>query len=72
VRLTGIFPTRPLQINFDLAFQSSGGQWRLFAISVATPAAPSEQSQINPPPQRGAPRLFYGAQIFSGTAGFRW
>lgn len=40
LRLTGLFPTRPLQINFDLLFQSVGGQWRLFGISVATPPAP--------------------------------
>lgn len=40
LRLTGFFPTRPLQINFDLTFESVGGHWRLFAISVATPNAP--------------------------------
>lgn len=39
LRLTGSFPTRPLQITFDLTFQTVGGEWRLFAISVATPAA---------------------------------
>ena len=36
LRLKGLFPTRPLQIDFDLAFENVGGQWRLFAISVAT------------------------------------
>jgi hypothetical protein len=40
LRLTGLFPTRPLQINFDLLFQVIAGQWRLMAISVATPEAP--------------------------------
>jgi len=39
LRLTGSFPTRPLQISFDLTFQTVGGEWRLFAISVATPPA---------------------------------
>jgi len=39
LRLTGSFPTRPLQITFDLTFQTVGGEWRLFAISVATPPA---------------------------------
>jgi hypothetical protein len=39
--LTGYFPTRPLQINFDLIFQSVAGQWRLFGISIATPEAPT-------------------------------
>jgi hypothetical protein len=37
LRLTGAFPTRPLQINFDLLFQNVGGQWRLFGLSVHTP-----------------------------------
>jgi hypothetical protein len=52
LRLTGFFPTRPLQINFDLLFQSSGGQWRLFGISVATPQAetqPQDSPQAQPP-----------------------
>jgi hypothetical protein len=37
LRLTGAFPTRPLQISFDLLFENAGGQWRLFGISVQTP-----------------------------------
>jgi len=52
LRLTGFFPTRPLQINFDLLFQNSGGQWRLFGISVATPQAetqPEDSPQAQPP-----------------------
>jgi hypothetical protein len=40
LRLTGLFPTRPQQINFDLIFQDVAGQWRLFGISVQTPEAP--------------------------------
>ena len=34
LRLTGYFPTRPLQIKFDLLFQNVGNEWRLFGISV--------------------------------------
>jgi hypothetical protein len=41
LRLTGVFPTTPLQIAFDLLFENAGGQWRLFGISVATPLAPA-------------------------------
>jgi pyruvate/2-oxoglutarate dehydrogenase complex dihydrolipoamide acyltransferase (E2) component len=63
LRLTGLFPTRPLQINFDLLFQNSGGQWRLFGISVATPQAaaqpqpPAETPNTAPPngPAKNAP-----------------
>ena len=48
LRLTGFFPTRPLQINFDLTYQVAGGQWRLFGISIATPEAPPAQVQAQP------------------------
>jgi hypothetical protein len=47
MRLMGLFPTKPLQISFDLTFQSVGGQWRLYAVSVATPEA--QQSRQRPP-----------------------
>ena len=40
LRLTGYFPTQPLQIKFDLLFQNVGNEWRLFGISVDTPPAP--------------------------------
>jgi hypothetical protein len=39
LRLAGHFPTQPQQINFDLLFQSIGGEWRLFAITIAAPDA---------------------------------
>jgi hypothetical protein len=50
LRLTGYFPTRPLQIDFDLEFQNTNGEWRIFGISVATPQAPP----LPPPPQAQA------------------
>jgi hypothetical protein len=52
LRLTGFFPTRPLQINFDLQFQNVAGHWRLFGISVATPQA-AAQSTGPEPQQKG-------------------
>jgi hypothetical protein len=42
LRIIGFFPTKPEQVNFDLAFQPVNGQWRLFGISVKT-------SQAQPP-----------------------
>ena len=37
-----LFPTRPLQVNFDLTFQQAGADWKLYAISVApVPAEPA-------------------------------
>src|SRR5262245_40423328 len=50
LRLTGAFPTRPLQINFDLLFQNVGGEWRLFGISVATPQMPTQSPPTAPAP----------------------
>jgi len=72
LHLTGFFPTRPLQINFDLTFQVVNGQWRLLAISVATPQASATKSQLkSATPQRGV-QPFYGVRILSGTAGVKW
>lgn len=34
MRLVGHFPTRPMQINYDLQFEPSGGVWKLFGLSV--------------------------------------
>jgi hypothetical protein len=51
LRLTGIFPTQPSQITFDLLFQSVANQWRLFGISAQVPNAPvAEQEQPQPQP----------------------
>jgi len=72
MRLTGYFPTRPLQINFDLTFQSVGGQWRLLGIAVATPEASGTQSQIIPPKSRRSPELLHGFRLYSGNVGLRW
>ncbi len=51
LRLTGFFPTRPLQINFDLLFEDVAGKWMLFGISVQTPEAspPTQASDVAKP-----------------------
>jgi hypothetical protein len=36
LRLTGYFPSRPEQVNFDLAFQFVDDHWRLFGIGLNT------------------------------------
>jgi hypothetical protein len=36
LRLTGYFPTKPEQINFDMMFQFVDGRWRLHGIAVDT------------------------------------
>jgi len=40
LRLTGFFPSRPLQINLALKFQVVANQWRIFAIAIPLPAPP--------------------------------
>jgi hypothetical protein len=45
LHLSGVFPTRPLQIKFDLLFAVSTGQWKLFGIAIATPDAPPLAAQ---------------------------
>jgi hypothetical protein len=55
LRLTGHFPTRPQQIDFDLLSQNVGAQWRLFGISVATPVAPAAPAQPAGPAKGPAP-----------------
>ncbi len=54
LRLAGYIPTRPQQIQFDLTFQVVAGQWRLFAIAIATPEAASAQPQARATPGRPA------------------
>jgi hypothetical protein len=46
LRLTGIFPTTPEQVQFDLAFQHMGERWMLagVAVNVAPPADGAQAS----------------------------
>jgi len=54
LRLAGYIPTRPQQIQFDLTFQVVAGQWRLFAIAIATPDAATAQPQAQVTPVKPA------------------
>lgn len=36
LRLTGLFPTRPMSVHFDLVYQWVEQRWQLFGISVQT------------------------------------
>ena len=46
LHLSGLFPTRPLQIKFDLMFEASAGQWKLLGLAIATPEAPPLEAQL--------------------------
>jgi hypothetical protein len=60
MRLTGFFPTQPLQIRFDVVFQSVGGQWRLFAISVSTPEVGAPHALLQPGEQPQDTKIRHG------------
>jgi len=45
IRVRGFYPTHPLEISFDLTFQTVGTEWRLLAISISTPDAALRQPQ---------------------------
>lgn len=51
LRLSGYFETAPEQVRFDMSFERSGTDWRLFglAIEVAPPAPPAAASPPAPP-----------------------
>jgi hypothetical protein len=73
LHLSGLFPSVPSQVNFDLAFAPVEGQWRLFGVSVSigssAPVAPSppppaiaakQPSPVNKPPPPIAKRDYPG------------
>jgi len=47
LRIVGFYPTKPLQINFDLTYQITGGKWRIFRISVS-PSKPAQAASNQP------------------------
>lgn len=48
LRLSGFFPSRPKQVNFDMVFEPVEDRWRLFGISVAAsdPSQPVTQGPV--------------------------
>jgi len=55
LRVVGLFPSRPQQVNFDLVFEQVQGDWRLYGVSIGTRLAPSPEAQGNPPDAAGGP-----------------
>ena len=48
LRLTGRFPTKPVQINFDLAFEPSAGRWLMMGLAVDPVQLVAEQPAEQP------------------------
>jgi hypothetical protein len=43
LRLVGTFPSQPMVVSFDLLFEQSDLQWKLFGLSVSlVPASPAQ------------------------------
>jgi hypothetical protein len=55
MRMAGVFPSAPLQTNFDLLFAPVEGRWRLFGISLnlgqSAPSAPVVETPPEKPPE---------------------
>jgi hypothetical protein len=53
LHLKGYFPGKPVQINFEVLYQSVGGRWRLFGPRCS----PARRSRRRKPPTlpRAAP-----------------
>jgi hypothetical protein len=43
LHLKGYFPSKPVQVNFEVLYQSVAGRWQLFGLSVQ-PSAPTSRS----------------------------
>jgi hypothetical protein len=55
LRLVGFMPTKPQQINFDLAYQNIEGQWLLVALSVNMSEGQRLTSRNDPAPKPAKP-----------------
>lgn len=44
LHLVGLFPTQPLEIDFDLSFENVDNRWKISSIAVTTAPAPTRQN----------------------------
>jgi hypothetical protein len=48
LHVQGYFPSQPVQINFEVLYQSVAGRWRMFGISVQPSAAKAQSAPAAP------------------------
>lgn len=48
LQIAGVFPSYPRQLNFAVAYESSGGLWRLYGLSVSA-TEPTPTAAPRPP-----------------------
>jgi hypothetical protein len=53
LHLIGLFPTQPMQVNYDLMFEPSRGSWKLFGLSVNLARTAAAATAAAPPPNSG-------------------
>lgn len=69
LRLTGFFPSRPEQVNFDLAYKLTDDRWRLFGIGLNTSVEVPADAAAAATPQGEAAAGPAQAQADQATAG---
>jgi hypothetical protein len=47
LHLKGYFPGQPVQVNFEVLYQSVGGRWRLFGLSVQPASSASPPQSVS-------------------------
>ena len=67
MRMAGVFPSVPLQVNFELMFAPVDGRWKLFGVSInlgdsgpvppAPPAPAAQKTPAKPPATAKPPAL---------------
>ena len=48
LRMVGYFPSQPMRVNFDLMFEPSEGQWKLFGMGVDLKRAAARPAAVSP------------------------
>lgn len=51
LHVQGVFPTRPLNVKFEMLYQRVENDWRLFGVHVDTPTAAAAAGQAQPKAQ---------------------
>jgi hypothetical protein len=55
LQVQGSFALRPVAVDFEMLYQWSGGEWRMFGVAIATtrlPTAPGATPAAVPPPAK--------------------
>jgi hypothetical protein len=59
LKISGVFPGQPIQINFDLLFEAHAGRWQLQGLAVnpvsASAATPTSPATVTPAAEKPVP-----------------